>query len=168
MDNKIIKLTNAVYKLLEYFPGSDPLKNRIKDKALAITENPKPEDIDILLGYFKIAKLQGWLSAVNCLIISSEYEKIKKDIKPIIELPQSVEKHVKPVGQNPPSHEFTGRQKTILEFLNKNEKAQVMDLQTILSNVTKRTIRRDLDELLAAGKIARFGEFNKVFYRINK
>jgi predicted HTH transcriptional regulator len=58
------------------------------------------------------------------------------------------------------------RQEKILEFLNNNGKAQVMDLQTILPDITKRTIRRDLDELLESGKIIRLGEFNQVFYKI--
>jgi DeoR/GlpR family transcriptional regulator of sugar metabolism len=41
-----------------------------------------------------------------------------------------------------------------------------MDLQKVLPNITKRTIRRDLDELLETGKIIRMGEFNRVFYKI--
>jgi len=39
MENKFLKLTNTVYKVLEFFPESDPLKNRAKDKALAIMEH---------------------------------------------------------------------------------------------------------------------------------
>ena len=98
MEDKFLKLTNTVYRLLEFFPESDPLKNRAKDKALSIMENliladetsgwasfkkekdkeMISEDIDILLGYLWIGKTQGWLNSVNCLIISNEYEKIKK------------------------------------------------------------------------------------------
>jgi len=51
--------------------------------------------------------------------------------------------------------------------LSDKEKAQVMDLQTVLPAVTKRTIRRDLDALLSLGQIVRLGEFNQVFYRVN-
>jgi DeoR/GlpR family transcriptional regulator of sugar metabolism len=51
--------------------------------------------------------------------------------------------------------------------LKEREKAQVMDLQEILPYVTKRTIRRDLDELLNTGQVLRMGEFNKVFYKVN-
>ena len=58
MEDKFLKLTNIVYKVLEFFPESDPLKNRAKDRALAILENPTPEDIDVLLGYLWIAKNQ--------------------------------------------------------------------------------------------------------------
>jgi DNA-binding transcriptional ArsR family regulator len=215
MENKFLKLTNAVYKVLEFFPESDPLKNRAKDKALAIMEHlvlinetsgwasfqkekikvQVFEDIDILMGYLWIGKTQGWLNSVNCLIISNEYEKIKKEIAPIIELKieltqklpgiekssSSTQITPNPVldntrvnnpsfdisdRQSPPSHEVTARQRKILEFLSKNEKAQVMDLQTIFSDITKRTIRRDLDELLEAGKIIRLGDFNQVFYKI--
>lgn len=221
MKDKFLKLTNTVYKILEFFPESDPLKNRAKDKALAIVEHltlidetngwasfqkervkvQLSEDIDILLGYLWIGKSQGWLNSVNCLIIANEYEKIKKEIEPIIELTQKLpgidstsilqgstqispdsvldnagaKKEGAPASFIPDNtepasiHDKDGtstRQGKILEFLGKNEKAQVMDLQTILPDITKRTIRRDLDELLEAGKIIREGDFNQVFYKI--
>ena len=198
MQDKFLKLTNSVYKILEFFPESDPLKNRAKDRALAIMDNlvlineisgwasfQKEkirvhilEDIDMLLGYFWIAKSQGWMSSVNCLIIANEYEKIRNQIAPMIEpiIEPQIEPQTEPkVSPEPvldnteskaPSFSISDRQQKILEFLSKNEKAQVMDLQAILSDITKRTIRRDLDELLEAGKIARFGEFNQVFYKL--
>ena len=236
MDNKFLKLTNTVYKVLEFFPESDPLKNRAKDKALSIMEHlvlinetsgwasfqkekvkvQLLEDIDIFLGYLWIGKSQSWLNSVNCLIITNEYEKIKKEIGPIIEpimeltqklpgidssptnfelkevadekemfspkltedksiLQESIQTSAESVLDNTEAKEeeipdcfVSNRQKKILEFLGKNEKAQVMDLQTILPDITKRTIRRDLDELLEAGKIARFGDFNQVFYKISE
>jgi DeoR/GlpR family transcriptional regulator of sugar metabolism len=61
---------------------------------------------------------------------------------------------------------LTARQQKIIEFLKQKEKAQVADLQQVLPDVTKRTIRRDLDELLVSGIIVRMGEFNQVFYQI--
>lgn len=230
MEEKFIKVTNAAYKVLEFFPEADPLKYRAKDKALVIMENLAfisgtdarldqsgqgssslqrdkvktqiSEDIDILLGYLWIGKVQGWLSPVNHLIISNEYEKIKKDLHQLAgiapykemtkKLPE-IDKEINfveslfaktsasqleekepapsasnPDRQSPPPHEATARQGKIIEFLEKNEKAQVMDLQKILPDITKRTIRRDLDELLESGKIDRFGEFNQVFYKIKR
>ncbi len=231
MENKFLKLTNTVYKVLEFFPESDPLKNRAKDKALAITEHlilinetsgwasfqkekikvQLSEDIDILLGYLWIGKSQGWLNSANCLILSNEYEKIKKEIGPIIQLagsgnpasqeiigkelpfsgnlPMPDEASQKLPGiENPlvlqkstqtapksvldntgaatPSFNISARQRKILEFLSKNEKAQVMDMHKVLPDITKRTIRRDLDELLEADKIIRLGNFNQIFYRL--
>lgn len=160
MDEKILKLTNAVYKLLEYFPESDPLKNKAKEKALEILENRKTEDIDLLLGYLQIAKNQGWLNSTNYLIIFAEYEKIKK-IKPL-----EVEKENPKIVLD--KYQITPRQKKILKLLEQKESAQVMDLQAVLPKITKRTIRRDLDELLQAGKIIRVGQFNQVSYKIGQ
>lgn len=161
MKDNILKLTNIAYKILEFFPESDPLKNRAKDKALEIMSNPDLENIDVLLGYFWIAKCQGWISDINYLIIYNEYEKLKE-----------IKRHVGLVLNNTetktPVSFFSGRKKMIVDFLEKNEKAQVMDLQKVLPKITKRTIRRDLDELLQSGKVARFGEFNQVFYKINR
>ena len=163
MKEELLKLTNAVYKILEFFPESDPLKNRAKDKALAIMDNPTVEDIDMLLGYLWIAKNQGWLSAANCLIVFNEYEKLKKQIQPSAKLTKAPLEPELNTSSN-----LTDRQKKIIEFLKKNEKAQVVDLQQILPQITKRTIRRDLDELLGAGKIVRMGEFNQVFYLLKQ
>jgi Fe2+ or Zn2+ uptake regulation protein len=166
MEDRFAKLTNAVYRVLEFFPESDLLKNRVKEKALAIIENSKhsqlSEDIDALLNYLWIGKCQGWLSNINYLIICNEYEKIRK------ELLVKDEKGLESTTPGPAVIVFSPRQLKIIEFLEKNEKAQVMDLQAILPDVTKRTIRRDLEELLEAGRIARFGDFNQVFYRINR
>jgi len=204
MQDKFLKLTDTVYRIIEFFPESDPLKIRAKDKALAILENlvlayddsgwasfqkekvktQISEDIDVLLGYLWIGKSQGWLNSANFLIIAGEYDKIKKELAPIIRvtIPQDIAENqsaetilspspvldsagVKKEGV-PVSFVFSDRQRKIMDFLTENEKAQVMDLQKILPNITKRTVRRDLDELLQLGKIIRLGEFNQVFYKI--
>ena len=61
--------------------------------------------------------------------------------------------------------ELTERQKKILEIVQKNEKTQVADIIKVLPDVTKRTIRRDMDELLKSGQILRAGEFNQISYK---
>lgn len=201
MEEKILKLTNAVYKVLEFFPESDPLKHRAKDKALFIMENVNlltgvsgwasfqnektklqvAEDIDTLLGYLWIAKTQGWLNAMNYLIISNEYEKIRKNIKPYIELTKrmpepKLEQKIEPkieikvepkIEAKKSEAKLSDRQEKIINYLGKNSKAQVMDLQKVLPKITKRTIRRDLDDLLKNNRIIRMGEFNQVFYKIS-
>ena len=172
MEEYFIRLTNSVYKILEFFPESDPLKNRAKDKALEIMENPTLEDIEMLLGYLWIAKTQGWINSVNYLIVSNGYEKIKISLRRNDVTEKRAEPPVVSEAQpkSPPvavlSKRISERQKQILDFLNNKETAQVMDLQTILPNITKRTIRRDLDELLLKDKIVRMGEFNQVLYKI--
>jgi len=216
MEENFLNLTNAVYRLLEYFPDSDPLKDRAKEKVLEImeslvlidgmlsnqiTQNKVSEDIEMVLGYLKIGKIQGWVSSINCLIVCNEYEKIRERInktlelasreqepdafeepqehtqtafEPVLDKSEAEEKEalksfVEPKNRpsKQPQEKLSERQERIIKFLEERQKAQVMDLQTVLPTVTKRTIRRDLDELLITGKIVRLGEFNQVFYRVS-
>lgn len=168
MDERYLKLTNTAYELVEFFPESDPLKSRAKEKILAIMEalvlekNDLAQDIAVLLGYFRVARSQGWVSPMNCFIVMAEYEKIMK-LHPF----EAVVTNKPAIMPKPVSTaKIGGRKGNIIGFLKENGKGQVMDFQRVLPNVTKRTIRRDLDELLKMGKIERQGEFNQVFYKI--
>lgn len=207
-----VKLTNAVYKLLDFFPEGDPLRNRAKDKALEIMEGmvlafgtdgwasfqknkasaKLLEDIEILLSYLKLGKSFGWIDSTNFLIVSKEYGSIKSQIV-LLEnkgkmLAETSQKSLQNVGIVAESQKITHtfqktieknhlsfsqgfflseRQKKILEILSERGRAQVSDFKSVLLDVTKRTIRRDLDELLRNGKVIRVGEWNQVFYKIS-
>lgn len=63
---------------------------------------------------------------------------------------------------------LSSRQNKIVEILQTKEKAQVWELQKIMPEVTKRTLRRDLDDLLGRKLIERQGEWNAVFYRLKR
>ena len=163
MQENFVKIINAIYKVLEFFPEGDPLKNKAKEKALAILENPESKDIEVLEKYLELAKWQGWIDSMNFLIIIKELEKIKNGIiaKPEISVFELRHKEIAPASRG----EFSVRQKRILQFLEKTEKVQVQDIIKEMPNVTKRTIRRDLDDLLKKGEITRIGDFNQVFYQ---
>jgi len=199
MDENFLKLTNTTYKLLEYFPEADPLAARAKERILEVVENfvlassdlkeqQKLQgkivgNIDIILGFLEVGKINGWISPINYLIVSNEFKKAKLKFG-VVEQPdtvvadgqnrtqigsESVSEKIEAQKIEAPNFliKLTDRQKKILEFLKEKEKAQVMDLQAILPTITKRTIRRDLDELLALRKVVRMGEFNQVFYQTN-
>ena len=254
--NDGVKITNATYKLLDFFPDSDPLKNKAKEKALAVLEgltlvfgadgwvSLKKEkaaaqlldDIEILESYLKLGKRQGWMDNINVLILIKEYDNIKSQIQQpkgligsrlqdpdkvedsrqsrnnrgssvesgqnleIISSPLSIAhqndleankieieyyattvygdkepvfSEKKPITtetsiekRNPLQvKSFSERQKKILEILKNREKAQVSDIIKEIPNVTKRTLRRDLDDLLKKNTIIRVGEWNQVFYQ---
>jgi predicted HTH transcriptional regulator len=61
---------------------------------------------------------------------------------------------------------LNARQERMLEILRNKEKAQVWELKKLLPEVTKRTLRRDLDDLLNRNLVIREGEWNNVLYRI--
>src|SRR3989338_9110682 len=67
MEHNFVKITGEVYKMLEVLPDSDPLKNKAKEKALAILENAT-----------LIFSAQGWVSLQK----EKEYHVIKSGVKP--------------------------------------------------------------------------------------
>ena len=164
-------------------PEGDPLKNKAKERALSILENLTGknvsaeilEDIEILKTYLKLAKYQGWVSDMNFLILEKEYDQIKNQIS----VTKPVKKEVLPKKENTDVQRLSAtdvgrlegrglaRQEKILDILSKREKTQVSDIIKELPNITKRTIRRDLDDLLKEGKVMRMGEFNQIFYQIS-
>lgn len=178
-----LKTINTAYRLVEYFPEAEPLALRAKEKILDISENLVLasgggqgdrvlkdmicQDIDIFLNYLVLAKGSGWISAMNFLIISAGLREIKNSFG---EAAISQDKQVKAevLAEKLPKalSKLSARQKRIMEFLQERKRAQVADLQQVLPDVTKRTIRRDLDELLNGGQIVRMGEFNQVFYQV--
>ena len=202
-ESDFIKITNTVYKILDFLPENDPLKNRAKERAISILENATLisgtsgwvslqkekasaqvlDDIGVLCSYLEIGKKLGWIDAMNFFIITKEYNIIKSGITPPVgiikksieigygiplALPKtsttvSVTKNV--VGENAISQKYSPRQEKILKILAEKEKAQVADFIKELPNITKRTIRRDLDDLLKRGKVLRVGEWNQVFYQ---
>ena len=228
MEERFLKITNAAYKVLDFFPEQDPLKNKAKEKALSIMENmplvlatngwaslQKEKalsqllvDLDVFLSYLKVAKSQKWIDDINYLILSKEYKDIETEVKSLIKkdefskiLLEKIEdknsklqsqpfdtpstslgagaqgklagsnsnnQNIVETKQYNTSLELTERQKKIMEILHSNEKTQVSDIIKFLPNITKRTIRRDLDGLLEMGKVVRVGEWNQIFYKIMK
>ena len=204
--SKYTELTDAVYKLLEFFPEQELLRQKSKEKALQILESlvlvclpdgssqkgkmamQSIKDIEVLKSYLELGRSRGWVESINLLIVTKEYDKIREELRPIAELFQKgtlkeesdlgfkKNRQITPVDNivSIPTRivnlegVLTARQDKILEILNAQEKAQVADFQKASTNVTKRTIRRDLDALLRTGKVSRVGEFNQVFYKLSE
>ena len=104
-------------------------------------------------------------------ILFREYGKIKTFCSNILAEPAEREERQKaqqPSRQIPSARSLSFRQSKIVEILQTKEKAQVWELQKILPEVTKRTLRRDLDDLLGRKLIERQGEWNAVFYRLKR
>lgn len=141
--------------------------------------------IDVLLLYLERAKKQGWVNPENFSLLVAEYGRIRElleifeDIQgeralgkeEAKEYPKAEEKEAvlaKELGhpEKEQKPEITPRQKRIIEFLRAKENAQVWELQKVLPEVTKRTLRRDLDELLEKNLVERKGAWNAVSYEL--
>jgi len=189
--NNLIQLTNSLYKLTLLFPKKEPLRYKMREIADEILnsylrqnsgQNPIKDDLEVLDGFFEVAKAQNWVQADEILKIQQEYNKIKVEIKDIIvvqEEPKLLQKPEetatkKEIAENssPPIQVVTGainpRQEKIMEFLKENGRAQVWQVKQVFPEVTKRTIRRDFESMLKQGMIQRVGERNDTFYQIKK
>jgi len=203
---KIIELTNKVYKITLLFPKKEPLRYKIRETAddiasgitairIALKTNPidfsivrkeKQEflfyelqkNFEILKTFFNIAKWQNWVSYFDILEIEEKYDEIYQSLQEMIKKAKDTETQSKVESQeidqsiaNEPKRELnnvslTERQKKILEFLEKNKRVQVWQVKRIFPNVSKRTLRRDFEQLLKKGIIERKGERNNTFYEI--
>lgn len=193
MDKKeLIELTNKLYKLTLFFPKKEPLRYRIRETADEILENfitwevfhSSPhnsrdqfliiseikKDLEVIAVYFEIIKWQNWVSYFDILKIKDEYDKIKDSLiikETIIEKPKSLkEPQVAKKELSFLKKELGERQKKILEILKEKEMVQVWEVNKILSDVSKRTLRRDFEQLLKQGFVNRVGEKSKTFYKL--
>ncbi len=177
-----IKAKERVLMVLENLTlifGAEGWTSLKKEKAIA----EFLDNVEILENYLRLGKYQGFIDSINFLIITKEYKKIKEQIgipkssfresikmipelkeEPLVKkLPklEEISKSVEPISVK----NLSERQNRILDILSKKEKAQVSDIIKEIPKVTKRTIRRDLDDLLKRGKVVRVGEWNQVFYK---
>lgn len=164
-----LKLACATYKVADVLPEHEEIRGNIKDTATSIVAQlllPEKEydgsrivrEVQQIQEYFNTAKSKQWVNPENFLILEKEYDKI-------IELFEQAEPISIPVPV-PSAPSLSERQKKILEILRTKEKTQVWELQKVLPEVTKRTLRRDLDDLLQLNLVERQGEWNEVFYRL--
>jgi len=162
-----LKLAHATYRVADVLPESEEIGSNIKDTATSIVAHlllPEKErdglyvvkEVQQLQVYFNTAKSKQWVNPENFLILEREYDKIIRLSEQYQQISVSV----------PPTPSLSERQKKIIEILRSKEKTQVWELQKVLPEVTKRTLRRDLDDLLQLNLVERQGEWNEVFYRL--
>jgi len=100
------------------------------------------------------------------LSLQQEYDSLKRglDENKVVTAEFSEEKRKAAIEL--PSQFLPQRQEKILEILKEKGRAQVWEIQKIFPEVTKRTLRRDFEHMLAQGLIERIGERNETFYRL--
>lgn len=181
-----IRVVFATYRVLDILPAEEFLKVPIKDlvndiladlmfasssdqnlvRQRGAVSSRVLKNLDTLYDYFTRVQTRHWIDDKNFLILVREYSKIKELLEELLEeeLPQRIE-------EQPAVKEevvLSERQKKIVELLSQKAKAQVWELQKVLPQVTKRTLRRDLDDLLQKKFIERQGEWNSVFYQLKR
>lgn len=190
----LIELTNKLYKLTLLFPKKEPLRYKMREVADEIlansvawevfhssnprgtmaVDNSKQKDLifeveknlAVLKSYFEVVKWQNWVSYFDVLEIEEEYDKIE-----CIKVDRGLTsgagpKLAKVNGGQSFARVLDSRKEKILEILKEKEKIQVGELKELLPNVSKRTLRRDFDQLLKLELVERIGERNDTFYKL--
>ena len=165
--DNLVELTNKVYKLTLLFPKKEPLRYKIREVAddiLVCNSSSKKlqENLGILEKYFEVAKWQNWVSYFDILEIQKKYDKIKSDLLETVEKSALAVKRDESVFVK----DLDNRKEKILEILKEKERIQVWEVNKILSDVSKRTLRRDFEQLLKQGLVERIGEKNNTFYQL--
>ena len=175
----LIQLTHKLYHLTLFFPKKEPLRYKIRELADDFLIKPNEKDLEALDSFFEVALIQNWVNPTEILAIKREYANLVgelKKIKPEKKKPSLAKASegkdnpgpVKLYTQAVPvmARHNSDRQEKIMEFLKENGRAQVWQIKQILPDISKRTLRRDFENMLGKGNIERIGERNNTFYQI--
>lgn len=178
----IIALTTALYQVTGLLPAEEPLRYKIRETANEILadllclknssfQEKTSKKIDLLLAYFKVAKAQNWVKEKNFLVLEAKYREIKEEVEKmasqkriqepvkIREKSEKPEKLAKALIYSPASNNElnakTFRQKKIINLMKNQGKISLEDLKKEFSQITDRTLRRDISALIKKGLIER-------------
>lgn len=156
-----IKLcANAVLsRLVLLFEGS---LSSIQKKSFA---EDVLKELQSLAKHFELAKAQGSINPANFSILEGEYAKVRQFAQGFVNGMSEAPLRTTSVRESGTGKSLRARK--ILGLLDAKGKAQVWELQKILPQVTKRTLRRDLDTLVKQGALERKGEWNTVYYQLS-
>ena len=164
----LLKITNELYRLTLLFPKKEPLRYKIREVADEVladfvsNKNTPKEKLEILDGYFEVAKNQNWIKPEDILNLQKEYSNLKEQLKQEEKKTEAGPLQAPVLGEEKAG--FAERQKKILEILKEKGKVQVWEIKRIFPQISKRTLRRDFENLFKRGIIERMGERNETYY----
>lgn len=180
---RAFELCLAVYRVTKLFPPGEVLISQLRKTASQIVvllavgrihdTILKVEELKIFLA---IAKEQNWLKPINFDLLKSAYsllenglEQIERQAGPVAGkrmVTTPLPKIKKELEEKIPL-DLNQRQKIILDYFQKSKEAKVSDLLKILGDVSERTIRNDLTNLIGKNLIRKVGSRKDARYLLN-
>ncbi len=193
--NYLLQVTNELYRITLLFPKKEPLRYKMRQLSNEVLANfvdlyqkkdfqegvkiieDSNHKIEILDGFFDVARAQNWVRPSDILDLQKEYNAIKEGFlnissdnknkeEPQVVVHTSVIEKPRKKEEKQKKTILSSRQEKILRILEDKEKAQVNEVKDYFPDTSKRTLRRDLKELLDNDLIRRKGERNTTFYEI--
>jgi len=192
--DELLKLTLAVYRVTDRFPENEPLKYSIRETAGRIfnfavsSQNGGPgrlqSDFELLQTYLFIAKIQNWVAERNFLALEKEYDKVKQSfcagsVKPLCEkcngkngIKAEKREIVKQENGKTAKRDFPvmppyERKQKISDIIKEREKIALRELLASFPEMSKRTLIRDLENLIKEEHIKKEGNGRHVIYMPN-
>lgn len=187
------KISAALYLVTNHLSDTDPLKNALRSDAVSLlSETHAVSSTAIRIQHLlETAVLAGLISEKNASIISLElrhyvvtivnqedgvselftpvFEAVPAKPKPLIGMTynvrdQTFSTHIK----NPVLNENKSkRQETILSFIKEHKSAGIKDIAALFTDMSEKTVQRELGALVNAGKITKRGEKRWSIYMIS-
>lgn len=186
---RALNLSLAIYRVSQNFPEGEVLGAQMKELGNEIAGSLAEKDyssvlkrIERLQIYFRIARQQKWVRAINWSILEFEYYRISQEVILILQagegrnskkkesegiMSHNIQKERKsPVQKekNPAPIRLSDRQDKILKQLRVKQVLKLADLLPLFKDVSERTLRYDLQTLLENRLIEKNGVNKGVTY----
>lgn len=159
-------------------------KNKTPSRIIETYLVPVLDKFEIMAGFFEVAKAQNWLKQEQILSLEQQYSKLREELKNLGLRKEENQKNKQ--EKNLPTEEsenqrngelkkqkikkgkrvLSARQQRIITLLKERGRAQVAEVQNVLTGVTKRTLRRDFKDLVEQGLVERVGERQETYYKL--
>lgn len=156
------ELTRALYRVTESIDDAEPLKWKLREKALIFEELSEKEQVSfkeeekrkiVLEDLLRMLELAGSLfyaGHINFAALLREYSALREN-KAYGEIDKELANYN---GERAPE-----RQKKILDYLSKAPNSSIGDILSLFeARISERTIQRDLNELMIQGAVKAEGD----------
>ncbi len=175
------KILAAVYLVTQHLPETDPLKHHLRTVAIELvgaSREGRALHIEKLLTIFGAAALSGSINEKNVAILTHEItlygfdHDAERSIAAIFTPAPERQNFIKKTEQRHNSFSTSQitfdtksnnnenkskRQEQILSFINDRKSVGIKDISTLFTDVSEKTIQRELGTLVATGKITKRG-----------
>ncbi|MBI2100303.1 MAG: hypothetical protein HYT48_03125 [Candidatus Vogelbacteria bacterium] len=168
---KAKKLCLGAYMVTNFTADADPIKWKLRDKALDLVSHIETaqvdlavKDIDQILSYIEVALMNKSASEMNFSILRKEYAGLKDLIlKSRADLTILGQLSVIPIVSHKslktsPRPVNTDRRGQILGFIRQKGWSSIKEIAQAVPNFSSKTVQRELSELVKAGRLKKEGE----------
>lgn len=162
--NHLLKLTLALYRVTDCFPEKEPLRYLIREAAARIyaaglsgcAQSISQQDVELLNGYFALARAQNWVAEENFSVLEKEYAALTAQTRKENKIARGrtsytsssdtakLDKNHKKRNTAYLPHE---RKQKLIDTIKQEEKITLKNLLEKFPDINRRTLIRDLERL---------------------